>query len=1451
MQTINNNNTNLNNNKGEMEMANLEGKIGMVIAEEEMIQNEEVEVAKYVGVPKFESTKFEKQIAKPAKYSTEFVIKHIVENNDSKEVLLAVELMGKFRLFNKYGIEVYSKRLSKTEFSLYYNPIQLYDIADEHDKECFENLYNNIETLQFPNGYPHRESALVIGFESFVYLKDLDMLAIVTHTDGEPVGKGYMEVTMNESLLTIFNQQRRKVDKTYYGTMITFKANTRKCKTYTSEQMETLFNGAIDNGFLHIKNGKLQLDENNNPIIYRDCLATGSQTRQGYLDCCMNDEFDIIHNQMAFMGLPFDGQVTNVAKLKARGGNAKSNGIGIGTRDIFGNLHTPDVFDYMIIDDVEEEEELNVLNPIEISVDENGNPILDENGDCIRFDEETHKYAKMVGCEEKTIKQEVNKNDGFSLATMQVMALMSLRMRLINQLEYDYFTTKMTIASFLTFNRKHGTEFVVNKVIEVAKKHNIDFNISMLGEEVYSALLDCERVKGQVLVKALKNNCKELFEACVNDLYHFTNINMSYINKRAKLAKIWKKVSPANIVRYQQTFVKGLLVAWDIESKTDFDKEIVLTKSMVKVDVANQFPNHKIDSNLPWLVCKVATAKDYSEYNTQFWMQLDLESNDLVDLAKNYIGKLERSFSEVSQALETLGAIGTTSELNKIGELLNIAPELLGAGFIQRKIASLLKYKLAKITKGKIPVKGGFRFIITDPRILTGKAGLRSGENYLDGMTQEAVISRNPALSKNENHKISLVNNSRTKDLEHLHNILVLNQHDCVWLFLGGADFDGDIAFVCWDELVLKRFRKTEHGVNIITRGNRKLAFNDESRKMLLKENLGGGQVGLYTDQLMNFVDYAYNNGWTYDDILPVIGMGVNYVGKEIDCAKTGEQVELTDDYTNLVIYGGKEPNKDGKLYQIKKADWMWFIGKEKKSQLGDDYFKDNKGKDAKFKILESKHALGHLVRYMMSKYKVHTCPVEANKYFEENCMLINDQPILDKLYMAFNKDEVENTRVAFVQELEKNFRYDFAHLMSVKKTLGDDEQFNQMVEELELKHALLFEQACELNNINPMLASVAAYIAPQHVDLKKGVAHKENVSNTSCAYVFHCAYEHFYNACKLAFDGIGMFRLPVRTLEEELEVVDGKITINSNTFNVKNIEDGVYEVATLASDNQYLVYTKNNNDISDKVARYNEIKENTQAITISTRIYKKRTFDCSINGKGKATPLSTFLNIQLNDEGEFVIRKDDKDNYIVMVGDTQVGIVVRKEGMDINPAWANCKFKLPFADSLFDANGELSAKGFATTFGAKATGKVSQRLYTDEYLTNLTEGLFEEEEVIEAFKGRNGISEYFTLQCNVIETLDEEIIEGLSYTASFDFVKKSNEYGVDINGFMDNDLDSIGMSTISDMDIDNIQEDIEDLFINDEHFNDMDMNNDYDFGMDIQDNIDVDPYDDEENFYC
>lgn len=1428
-----------NNNKGENTMTNT-NTITMTTEENN---------SSAIGAPKVSLSNYGKEKATPTKYNTLLLDKSIVKNNKTNRIYVAIKTYGKYRLFDRNGLEAFSRRLDKLEFVNSFSIIDSNDIEDEYERSLFENLYNNIEKMHFPNGYPHREKALVIGFSCIVYVKELNKMAIVTHTDGETSGKGYMEVSMNESLLTIYNQKRRLLDADYYGTMIIFKSSLRKEEHIPEEDKIAMFERMMDEGFVHIKDGKLQLDKFGNAIEYRDCLATSSQSRTGYLSCCRTDEFDLIHNKAAYMDLPLEGVLMNVAKTKARGGNVNSNGTGIGDRDWAGNLLNADKFSFRIIEDVYEKATLNVLNPIEAACDEEGNILYNEDGKVILYDEKVHKNYKMIACGKSVLEENVCKNDGYSLATQAVMALMSLRMRLINKTEYDYFMKTITLASFSAFARAKGTEYVVNKIIKVAKKNNISFDISMLGEEMHSALLDCQNVLGKDIAKALRTNCKALFDACVNDLYHFTTINMHLMNHDTKLDRIWNKISSANIVRYQQSFVKGLLVAWDIEkwdSQTGNKEEceIVLTESMVKINPEKDYPDHEIDSDLPWLVCKVATAKDYSEYNTQFWMQLDLDSNDLVDLAKDYIGKLERSFSEVTQALETLGAIGVTSEMNKIGELLNIAPELLNAGFIQRKIASTLKYKLAKITKGKIPVKGGFRFIITDPRILTGQSGaLKSGEYYLNGMEQDVVISRNPAISKNENHKITLVNNERTTGLSHLKNILVMNTQDCVWLFLGGADFDGDIVFVCWDELVLNRFRHTKYGINIITRGKRILPFNDETRKMLYKENLGGGQTGLYTDQIMNFQDLAYCNNWDYEMIEGAVAMGVNYVGKEIDSAKTGEKFELYSDYRDCVIHGGQKPNAEGKVPQIPKADWMYFISQEKKNKLGENYYKNNKGKDIRFKIRNSTHALGCLFRYMASTYNVHLCPTEANTYFEDNCMQINDQPILDKLYTSFNKEEVDKAYEDFVMELDKNFRIELAKLMSNKSLLDDNDQFNTMMEELEIRHTLLFEQACELHNTNPMIAAIASYVAPSKNDIGKGNVNNSKGSSTSCSYVLHCAYEHFYNACKLAFEGIGMFKLPVRTLEEELEVVDSKVSINGIDFNVKNIEDGLYNVATLASDNQYLVYTRRNSDIQDKVNRFNEIKESKQAIVISTRIYGKKTFDCSINGKGKATPMSTFLNIQLND-GEFTIRKDENNNYIVMVDDTQVGIVVKTKALDINPAWADCKFKLPFLDSMYNANNELCPKAFASTFGNTPTGKVSQRLYKEEDLM-LGRQLFNDKEAYDkAFKNNNGIREYLTLYCETIETLDEEIVNGLSYAANFDFVKKSSEFGIDIDGyvdqdiqFMDNDLSDIDMDCIedivySDMDFDS---DYEDSFGYDDNF-EMDSSFDEDYAFTLED---------------
>ena len=163
--------------------------------------------------------------------------------------------------------------------------------------------------------------------------------------------------------------------------------------------------------------------------------------------------------------------------------------------------------------------------------------------------------------------------------------------------------------------------------------------------------------------------------------------------------------------------------------------------------------------------------------------QLDKISNNILKDAKEalkFLGMIENVASD-----ETTGIV------SKFTKILATNPDMLQDVYVQKNIKDLMAKYVYNIAFGRMPVKGQYQFVISDPfhflaegsKDVNGllKYAMNKNQNYSNGNEKKVALFRSPMTSGDEIQEIELTKNEQ---LWFLKDVLVLN---CYSLTLPGA----------------------------------------------------------------------------------------------------------------------------------------------------------------------------------------------------------------------------------------------------------------------------------------------------------------------------------------------------------------------------------------------------------------------------------------------------------------------------------------------------------------------------------------------------------------------------------------------------------------------------------------------------------------------------------------
>ena len=193
--------------------------------------------------------------------------------------------------------------------------------------------------------------------------------------------------------------------------------------------------------------------------------------------------------------------------------------------------------------------------------------------------------------------------------------------------------------------------------------------------------------------------------------------------------------------------------------------------------------------------------------NYQFCQSTAENADLLIKGATKALENTKKVLTDPAYACKFMGAIRNVNDgLNdeeiddqatKIANDLEVEPRLLNDVYHSESIKDRLDKYVKGISFGRIPVKGAYRYVISDPIFLYKKAmgddfesELSAGQIYVDGIDGfEAGMWRSPMIHFSEPQR------AMCKKVDYLSiykDLCILNPYDAIAPSLGGADFDGD-----------------------------------------------------------------------------------------------------------------------------------------------------------------------------------------------------------------------------------------------------------------------------------------------------------------------------------------------------------------------------------------------------------------------------------------------------------------------------------------------------------------------------------------------------------------------------------------------------------------------------------------------------------------------------------
>lgn len=590
-----------------------------------------------------------------------------------------------------------------------------------------------------------------------------------------------------------------------------------------------------------------------------------------------------------------------------------------------------------------------------------------------------------------------------------------------------------------------------------------------------------------------------------------------------------------------------------------------------------------ISEDAPFEIINFAkNKKEQAQLNYQFIQSSGATGEVLIKGAQKAFENIKNVLTSADSALKFVaGMRGLNDEgaelMTKLANDLEVEPRLITEHYHHQQILNKVEKFVKEVGYGRIPVKGSFQYIITDPVWLYHQSMgddfesvLEAGQVHCSGVNgYEAGLFRSPMIHYSEPQKVECV------DVDYLwmyKDLVVLNGKDAIAPALGGADFDGDKVLKIIDyrddsfeSLFVQSILMP--GYIIYDKGNDTppVENNIENRIKYYVNLSTPNRTGQITNWATCANDLMINaqakdDKKSYDWYKRVLVRLRLAQGWEIDLPKTGVSAD--------------GPNGDMLPIDFCKPVMkpQWFADKCKYE--GRMCAVTNKeGKSIVYKGISPMEQLHQYAEAFWSE-------IASGKTIVPNTMLeVIGATLTEEERNAF---ETVKDQVIEYERLYRNETRNIMNLM-VNGVLSEEEQ------------KLMFESLIELhrNNLNSLLgeevtADVVAFACYYAANFRKNAEGNNEKVSGKRSYGWVCYYEESLALLYRNSNGMSLIALPDKEMDN-IEVIYGELLIDGKFVKEVEYPDGSYSIKVI-EDKPFIVVPKILPTITDEKKRESEI---------------------------------------------------------------------------------------------------------------------------------------------------------------------------------------------------------------------------------------------------------------------
>lgn len=380
------------------------------------------------------------------------------------------------------------------------------------------------------------------------------------------------------------------------------------------------------------------------------------------------------------------------------------------------------------------------------------------------------------------------------------------------------------------------------------------------------------------------------------------------------LAKVWAKQLGLSYVptAFQVRFAgaKGLLIVWKWDRTVKgHDHDVLFLDSMWKFN----FDTKKYSPDMEIAQWSKPLKSEYFNLCYQYIQALDINPEDLIAIADESLSMVENGImKDASKAMKFLGMVDNIGDgeyeeglTSKLTQALDANPAVISDFYVQKKLRGLVEKFVMDMRKGRVPVKGAYRYVCADPTVIFGNENgvLQAGENYYNGYVGTMAGFRSPLIDSSEVTALDFVSvpeweNMKEHDAEfgeftYLEGLIVLNTYDDTDPRMGGMDKDGDKIAVTDDVRIVNSVKGGRLVYDAESYDTVKVPNTKEEKYKFDLATMKSSRIGIMTDYATIWTDFMIHKK------KPQVKENIEILrilqGQEIDSVKTGYTPEMPE----------------------------------------------------------------------------------------------------------------------------------------------------------------------------------------------------------------------------------------------------------------------------------------------------------------------------------------------------------------------------------------------------------------------------------------------------------------------------------------------------------------------------------------------------------------------------